>query len=45
METQLCDFCGTEKPTDTWQVCATCDEEMCEVCLETHECEAPDDPA
>ena len=38
----LCDFCGREYEIEEAQVCATCNEEMCEACLETHPCEKED---
>lgn len=35
----LCDYCGREYTEDEAQTCATCGYDMCERCLETHECE------
>lgn len=34
----LCDFCGSGYSEEEQQECATCEEQMCERCLETHKC-------
>ena len=41
-ESYLCDYCGSDYEIEDAQVCATCNEEMCEPCLETHDCKEVD---
>jgi hypothetical protein len=33
-----CDWCAITYPVEVTQCCASCENEMCETCLETHEC-------
>ncbi len=39
----LCDYCGREYDAEQAQTCATCKEDMCEECLESHDRTKPND--